>query len=63
MNRAERRRQRRRSPSPLVQAYAAAYRCPDCIAETRLEQHGPGLYRLVVAHDDTCPTFRQMEDR
>lgn len=61
MNREQRRRQRR--TRTLVHAMAEQYECPDCLADTELIQEQPGLYRLKVMHDATCPTYRAMTRR
>lgn len=32
------------------------YRCPDCDSETTFDLMGqPGIYKITVAHDETCP--------
>lgn len=47
----------------LAAAYAAGYRCLDCNSETELVELVPGVFRLNVAHDATCPTLRRMVGR
>ncbi len=37
--------------------------CDDCAAYRTLEQHAPGVYVLLVHHDDTCPDYRAMRAR
>jgi hypothetical protein len=37
--------------------------CDDCAAYRTLEQHAPGVYVLLVHHDDTCPDYRTMRAR
>lgn len=34
--------------------------CPDCDAEQVLSEWSPGVLRLEVRHDATCPTWRAM---
>jgi hypothetical protein len=60
MNRAERRRLTREAPRP-IRAFAAAYRCPDCISETTQPYHGGDHWHIDVHHDDTCPTYRRLK--
>lgn len=49
---------------PLAQLAAelAGYRvpggCDDCDAWQTLTNEGPGIYRLTVHHDSTCPAWR-----
>ena len=60
MNRAQRRVARRQAPAS-VRSFAAAYQCPDCLAETTYpvaDQHG--VWHIDVRHDDTCPIFRRL---
>ncbi len=47
-------------PSQLAAAYADAYHCPDCSSTSDLVEQAPGVFVLVVAHDETCPTLRRM---
>ena len=35
--------------------------CPDCAAEQTLTEELPGLWKLTIAHDDTCPALRNRE--
>lgn len=61
MNRAERRRVGRQAPA-VFRAFAAAYRCPDCLSDTA--QPVPdafGVWHIDVHHDDTCPTYRRLK--
>lgn len=37
--------------------------CDDCTAFQTMTQDGPGVYRLTVHHDDTCPSYRAMTNR
>lgn len=37
--------------------------CPDCNAEQTMTRDGNGIYRLTVAHDDTCPWLAGIERR
>lgn len=57
-NRAQRRAARQAPPD--VASLAAQYRCPDCDASTTLACDALGLWRLTVAHDETCPAYRAM---
>jgi hypothetical protein len=59
MNRAERRRNNRNAPRAL-RAFAAAYRCPDCLSETTEPYHGGDRWHINVHHDDTCPMYRRL---
>lgn len=34
---------------------AALFLCPDCASTARLTSAEPGLLRVTVAHDPTCP--------
>lgn len=36
--------------------------CDDCTAYADLIDHGDGIYRLVICHDDTCPTWRSIQN-
>lgn len=36
----------------------ACCRCPDCNSEVGLSVIAPGVLRLTVRHDSTCPTAR-----
>lgn len=40
----------------------AALACPDCDSEITAVKSG-GALLLGVAHDDTCPTYRAMQDK
>lgn len=31
--------------------------CPDCNADSALTEMAPGVFTLVVRHDDTCPRY------
>lgn len=35
--------------------------CPDCNSDARLEEIHPGVWALIIRHDETCPLLRQME--
>lgn len=35
--------------------------CPDCNSDAIFETIEPGIYKLTVAHDDTCPWFAALE--
>lgn len=59
MNRAQRRAAQRKAP-PALRAFAAAYRCPDCLNETTEPYHGGDHWHINVHHDDTCPTYRRL---
>ncbi len=37
--------------------------CDDCHAYQTVEQQAPGVYVLLVHHDDTCPDYRAMRTR
>ena len=64
MNRAERRTARRaRIPRDVLDAAQAAGSCPDCGSSAALGESPPGVFRLVVAHDPTCPWLRAQEGR
>lgn len=64
MNREQRRRQQRAARQhrtrTAIHVLAETYECPDCLADTELVHEAPGLYRLNVMHDSTCPTYRAM---
>ncbi len=62
MNRRNRRGTRRieATPAARVQAFAAAYACPDCTADTELINPSPSVYVLEVRHDLSCPTYAAM---
>lgn len=61
MNRANRRRRTREAPAS-IRAFAATYRCPDCLSEmTCPVQDRFGIWRIEVRHDDTCPTWRAIQ--
>lgn len=34
--------------------------CDDCLAEQTIEQRSPGVYLLLVHHDNTCPSYQRM---
>ncbi len=64
MNRAQRRSRRNHQAPPKVQAFAAAYRCPDCLSETpQPVQDWLGIWHIEVRHDDTCPAYRNRKER
>ncbi len=48
---------------PLAVTYAERYHCPDCVSETELTELAPGVFRLAVLHDETCPVLRRLADR
>ena len=35
--------------------------CPDCHAYQTITAQAPGIWTLIVHHDTTCPTYRQMK--
>lgn len=35
--------------------------CPDCASDALFEMIEPRIYKLTIAHDDTCPWFAQHE--
>lgn len=37
--------------------------CDDCTAYQTMTQDAPGVYRLTVHHDGTCPSYRAMTNR
>jgi len=37
--------------------------CPDCDAVQTVHRDGPGVWRIVVAHDDSCTTYRRLTGR
>jgi hypothetical protein len=37
--------------------------CPDCNAEQHLRQEEPGMWSIGIHHDDTCPTWRRIQNR
>ncbi|WP_151475416.1 hypothetical protein [Streptomyces albicerus] len=50
---------RPRTPGEIVNALADAYRCSHCHSETGpLVEAVPGIYRLEIQHDDSCPVRR-----
>jgi hypothetical protein len=61
MTRKKRQRKQRERPRPpeAVLAYAAAYECSDCDAETRLvrEPAEPVPWTIEVYHDENCPVL------
>jgi hypothetical protein len=60
MNRAQRRRAHRQAP-PEFRAFAANYRCPDCLNDTTQPVADDlGIWHIEVHHDDTCPTYRRL---
>jgi hypothetical protein len=61
MNRAERRRNNRSAPRS-IRAFAAAYRCPDCLSNTTQPVADEfGVWHIDVQHDDTCPSYRRLK--
>jgi len=62
MNRRQRRGTRRleATPAAQVRAFANAYACPDCTADTELINPSPNVYVLNVRHDLSCPTYAAM---
>ena len=40
---------------------AAAIVCPDCNAEKALDRDAFGVWHLVVLHDDSCPTLKEIQ--
>ncbi len=51
------RRDRNRAARRAALDIAAAYRCPDCNATTKLAEPAQGVLVLDVAHDPTCPAY------
>lgn len=43
-----------------VARMAAAYACPDCSSVTS-RHNTPGILHLEVAHDESCPWWRQLQ--
>jgi hypothetical protein len=37
--------------------------CDDCTAFQTIEQQAPGVYVLLVHHDNTCPAYRAVPTR
>ncbi len=62
MNRRQRRGTRRveATPAAQVRAFAAAFRCPDCLADTKLINPSLNVYVLEVRHDLSCPSYAAM---
>lgn len=52
--------ERKRLADQLTTSFAAGYRCPDCNSDTELSELVPGVFRLAVLHDETCPTLRRL---
>jgi hypothetical protein len=60
MNRRERRAMTRQAPAS-IRAYAAAYKCPDCLSETTQPVADAfGAWHIDVQHDATCPMYRRL---
>ncbi len=51
------------SPTAL-EAYLEGVRrsgpCPDCPADIGLTRLAPGVWRIDIQHEDTCPAYRAM---
>jgi len=62
MNRRQRRGTRRIEaiPAAQVHAFADAYACPDCLADTELINPSPNVFVLEVRHDLSCPNYARM---
>ena len=61
VNRADRRRAGRRAPRS-VNAFAATYECPDCLADVTYPIEGDdGRWHIFVHHDETCPLYRRLK--
>lgn len=62
MNRAQRRALARavRTSREIAAAMASAPGCADCTAHVEPHEISPGVLRLAVMHDDTCPTYLAM---
>jgi len=61
MNRRQRRTRRlEATPGAQVRAFADAYACPDCTADTELVNPSPSVFVLNVRHDTTCPAYAAM---
>jgi hypothetical protein len=54
------RRRRNSDARRIALVLAAGYRCPDCDAETHLDEDAPGVMVLDVEHDPTCPAYTAM---
>lgn len=60
MNRAQRRRLKRQAPGSVL-AFAAAYRCLDCLSDNGQPWCDRfGVWHIDVRHDDTCPAYRRL---
>ena len=56
------RRSRRHQAPVFLCAFAAAYRCPDCLNETTEPvRDDADMWHIEVRHDDTCPTYRRLQ--
>jgi hypothetical protein len=61
MNRAQRRRMTQEAPRS-IRAFAASYRCPDCLSETTQPVVDEfGMWHIEVRHDETCPMYRRLK--
>jgi hypothetical protein len=55
---------RSQQPSETLHAFAAAYRCPDCMSavdEPTLADGTSRVWMLNVRHDTACPTYRRLQ--
>lgn len=56
-------RRRRHDQEQITSALAVLTdACPDCDADLEVRAVEIGVTELIVRHDDTCPTYRQMKD-
>lgn len=44
-----------------VRAAALTHRCRECASETDLFADTYGIWHLQVRHDDTCPTYQEIQ--
>ena len=47
--------------STLLTPALVAHDCPDCLSETHIIHLGDNVHVVQISHDDTCPTYLQME--
>jgi len=51
-------KKRRKTPSERVTTLAATYRCGHCPSDPPvLRELAPGIYRMTVGHDESCPVL------
>ncbi len=56
------RRDRRKQLRRIAVRVASNYSCPDCLAHTSLGEPFPGVFKVLVAHDPTCPSYQSMSE-